>query len=129
MPAPYAPQGPGTAPFSPSANQFTPFANQFGNLGMGMPWSVPPGMAQYQQADPLSVNYAVGPAASAPSPALNQQATSFTPRAMGQGQRQNQRQGQAPGTNGHGHGVKKQDQDLESLEDQLRRFKMNQRPQ
>ena len=91
-----------------------------------MPSGVP---QQYQMPDVNSGNYSVGPAASNPSHGLNQQAASFTPRTanIASNQRANQRQTKAG--NGNGSHPVTQDQDLDAIEDQMRRFNMNQRPQ
>ena len=123
----YGGLGGGAAPFSPNANQFTPFANQFG--GLGLPWSMPPGMGQqYQVPDATAGNYSVGPAASNAGAGLNQQATAFTPRTanIGQGKRANHRQNQQ--TSGNGHPAT-QEQNYDAVEEQMRRLNMNQRPQ
>jgi hypothetical protein len=86
----------------------------------------------YQYSDPAS-NYAIAPTTTGANPTLNQQATAFTPRAamnQGQGPRQGPRQGQTHaqpgGSNGHSANG---EQDLNTVEDQLRRFNINQRPQ
>lgn len=125
MPSAYGPPG-AAAPFSPNANQFTPFANQFGNMPAAWP-QVPPGMGQPFQYPDAAANYAVAPPNSVANLPLNQQA--FTPRAaMGQaqGSRQNHTLAQTqPHTNGH---PANGEQDMNTLEDQLRRFNMNQRP-
>jgi hypothetical protein len=123
-PSAYGPPG-AAAPFSPNANQFTPFANQFGNMTAA--WSqVPPGMAQAYQYPETGGNYAVAPPASSANLPLNQQALAFTPRTpMGPGQGQRPNQVQSSGTNGHSANG---EQDLNSLDDQLRRFNLNQRP-
>jgi hypothetical protein len=143
MPSPYGLHGAAAAPFSPNANQFTPFANQYGNI----PWSQPHhGLSQqqypYQEANPA--NYSLGPGTSSGNAALNRQAAAFTPRtpATSHGQTQAQVQGQGQGqtrgqrlaprsnhsSNGNGQQAD-QNPDLDAVQDQMRRFNMNQRPQ
>jgi hypothetical protein len=96
---------------------------------------------QYQGSDAASSNYAIGPGGNNMNHGLNQQATSFTPRTAnfgrGQGrghggQRQHHQLQNGNGNvngNSNGHTTTGQDPEFESIEDQMRRFNLNQRPQ